>query len=48
LRGETPEIEFDGFAHGLCMLRYDWSAFLPLGDNLVPRVVKPQRRFPKW
>ena len=48
LRGETPEIEFDGFRHGLCMLRYDWSAFLPLDDNLAPRVTKPLKKFPKW
>lgn len=48
LRGETPEIAFDGFRHGLCMLRYDWSAFLPLEDDLAPRVTKPLRGFPKW
>ena len=48
LRGETPEIKFDGFRHGLCMSRYDWSAFIPLGDNLTPRIVRPLKGFPGW
>jgi len=48
LRGQTPEIEFDGFRHGLCMLRYDWSAFMPLDDNLAPRVVDLINDFPNW
>jgi carbamoyl-phosphate synthase large subunit len=48
LFGETPEIEFDGFRHGLCMLRYDWSSFVPLGDNLTPRIAKPLKGFPGW
>ncbi|GAG41017.1 unnamed protein product [marine sediment metagenome] len=48
LRGQTPEIEFDGFRHGLCMLRYDWSAFVPLDDNLTPRATKPLKDYPKW
>ncbi len=48
LRGQTPEIEFDGFRHGLCMLRYDWSAFVPLDDKLTPRITKPLKHFPLW
>lgn len=48
LRGETPDIKFDGFRHGLCMLRYDWSAFVPLNDKLAPRAGKPLKRFPPW
>jgi carbamoyl-phosphate synthase large subunit len=48
LRGQTPEIELDGFRHGVCMLRYDWSAFVPLDDNLTPRVTKPLKGYPKW
>lgn len=48
LCGQTPEIEFDGFRHGLCMLRYDWSVFMPLDDNLAPRITKPLQGFPDW
>jgi carbamoyl-phosphate synthase large subunit len=48
LRGQTPEIAFDGFRHGLCMLRYDWSAFVPLDDELAPRVADPVNGFPDW
>ena len=48
LRGETPMIEFDGFRHGLCMLRYDWSCFLPLDDNLTPRITRPLKDYPSW
>lgn len=48
LRGENPEIQFDGFQHGLCMLRYDWSAFLPLGQDVTPRVIPPAKPFPEW
>jgi carbamoyl-phosphate synthase large subunit len=48
LRGQTPEIQFDGFRHGLSMLRYDWSVFMPLDDDLTPRITKPLKRFPSW
>lgn len=48
LRGEEPAIVFDGFQHGLCMLRYDWSAFIPLGADLKPRLSKPLRGFPDF
>ncbi len=48
LRGQTPQTEFDGFQHGLCMLRYDWSAFVPLDDNLEPRLAPPLRKFPPF
>ncbi|MFQ5805483.1 MAG: ATP-grasp domain-containing protein [Phycisphaerae bacterium] len=48
LCGQTPEIEFDGFRHGLTMLRYDWSVFMPLDDNLTPRITKPLKKFPTW
>ena len=48
LLGQNPEIQFDGFQHGLCMLRYDWSAFLPLGQDLTPRVLPPLKPFPNW
>jgi carbamoyl-phosphate synthase large subunit len=46
LRGERPEIAFDGFRHGLCMLRYDWSVFVPLDDDLKPRLADPLRSWP--
>jgi carbamoyl-phosphate synthase large subunit len=48
LQGATPAIRSDGFRHGLCMSRYDWSTFAPLGRNTTPRVVKPLRNFPGW
>jgi len=38
LAGQTPRIAFDGFRHGLCMLRYDWSVFVPLAADLKPRL----------
>ncbi len=41
LCGQTPRIEFDGFRHGLCMLRYDWSVFVPFQKDLKPRPAKP-------
>ncbi len=47
LCGQTPAISFDGFRHGLCMLRYDWSCFLPF-DDLHPRLVPPLGPFPQW
>jgi carbamoyl-phosphate synthase large subunit len=48
LRGQTPEIEFDGFRHGLTMLRYDWSVFMPLEEDLTPHITRPLRKFPSW
>jgi carbamoyl-phosphate synthase large subunit len=48
LRGEKPEIQFDGFRHGLSMLRYDWSVFMPLGDDLTPRIGEPIRGYPDF
>jgi carbamoyl-phosphate synthase large subunit len=48
LRGQTPEIAFDGFRHGLCMLRYDWSVFVPLGEDLAPRLAPPLSGYPDF
>ena len=48
LSGQAPQIAFDGFRHGLCMLRYDWSVFLQLQDDLKPRVTKPLRDWPTF
>jgi carbamoyl-phosphate synthase large subunit len=48
LRGKRPEIAFDGFQHGLCMLRYDWSAFIPLGADLTPRITPPSSSWPSF
>lgn len=48
LRGEQFEIAFDGFRHGLCMARYDWSVFTQLDDDLVPQLRSPLNAFPKF
>lgn len=48
LLGETPEIAFDGFQHGLSMLRYDWSAFVALEDDLDPALRAPLRPYPRF
>lgn len=48
LDGQTPQIAFDGFRHGLSMLRYDWSAFVPLGDELRPEIKPPLRPYPEF
>lgn len=48
LLGQTPAIAFDGFRHGLCMQRYDWSAFVPLDSDLQPRLVDPLFDFPRF
>lgn len=48
LLGETPTIAFDGFRHGTCMLRYDWSVFVPLDDTLTPRLAPPLRPPPDF
>lgn len=48
LRGQTPAIKFDGFRHGVCMLRYDWSTFVPLGRDLKPRLRTPLGEFPSF
>ncbi|MFO0839565.1 MAG: ATP-grasp domain-containing protein [Phycisphaerae bacterium] len=46
--GEPPPIAFDGFRHGMLMLRYDWSAFVPLENDVQPRLAKPLRGFPEF
>lgn len=48
LSGERPQIAFDGFRHGLCMLRYDWSVFVPLGGDLKPALTAPLRPPPDF
>lgn len=48
LLGRPPAIAFDGFRHGLCMLRYDWSVFLPLDSDLTPRLAPPLRAWPRF
>ncbi len=48
LLGRQPEISFDGFEHGLGMLRYDWSAFVPYGDDLRPRLAPPRTPYPPF
>lgn len=46
--GQMPQIAFDGFRHGLCMLRYDWSVFVPLEAELKPRLARPLRDCPEF
>ena len=48
LLGEKPEIQFDRFEDGMCMLRYDWSAFVPLGPDRKPRLQPPMKPYPEW
>ena len=48
LQGQTPAIAFDGFRHGLCMLRYDWSVFVPLEADLKPKLARPLGGFPDF
>jgi carbamoyl-phosphate synthase large subunit len=48
LCGVTPQIAFDGFTHGLCMLRYDWSVFVRLQPDLKPRITPAERNFPPF
>ena len=48
LTGQDPVIVFDGFRHGLCMMRYDWSVFTPLGADLKPEIVPPLHPFPPF
>lgn len=48
LRGETPTIAFDGFTHGLAMLRYDWSVFVPADANLALGASRPIRDIPPF
>jgi carbamoyl-phosphate synthase large subunit len=48
LLGRTPAIAFDGFESGLCAARYDWAAFLPLGEDMQQRVVRPRNEYPKF
>lgn len=48
LLGETPQIAFDGFRHGTCLLRYDWSTFLALDDDLKPKLTTPLWDFPNF
>ena len=48
LLGKDPQIIFDGFRHGLCMLRYDWSLFLPLDTDLTPRLSSPLYDWPPF
>jgi carbamoyl-phosphate synthase large subunit len=48
LCGQTPEIAFDGFEDGLCMLRYDWSTFVPTDIDLNPRFDAVTRAPPEF
>lgn len=48
LLGEQPRIDFDGFAHGMAMLRYDWSLFVQLPEDLRKHVGRPIRPWPEF
>ncbi|MFN0135497.1 MAG: ATP-grasp domain-containing protein [Phycisphaerae bacterium] len=48
LMGITPQIAFDGFEHGMCVSRYDWSVFVPLGPEAKPALVRTTRPFPQY
>lgn len=48
LLGRRPTIAADGFRHGLCMLRFDWSAFVPLGDDLQPQLGRSIHTLPPF
>lgn len=48
LRGGDPQIAFDGFRHGLCMSRYDWSVFTQLDGDLKLEIRPPLNRFPDF
>lgn len=48
LLGGVPAIAFDGFRHGLCMSRYDWSVFLPLEASLQEEITAPIRPPPAF
>lgn len=48
LLGGTPVIAAEGYENGLCMLRYDWAAFVSLGDSLEPRLERPMRDWPQF
>ncbi|MBI5864003.1 MAG: ATP-grasp domain-containing protein [Planctomycetes bacterium] len=48
LLGRSPTIPFDGFEHGLCMSRFDWSVFLPMQADLRDPAGPPKRPFPPF
>lgn len=48
LLGQTPDVTFDGFRHGMCMLRYDWSVFVPLEADCRPALHPPHRPAPDF
>lgn len=48
LSGVTPQIAFDGFEHGMCISRYDWSVFLPLGTDATPKLAPASRPIPQF
>jgi len=48
LTGQTPAVAFDGFRHGTSMLRYDWSVFVPLDEDLAPKLNPPTGGFPEF
>ncbi|QOJ14401.1 MAG: ATP-grasp domain-containing protein [Planctomycetia bacterium] len=46
--GESPQIDPQGFRHGVCTLRYDWSAFVDLAPDLKPRLGGLMKPFPHF
>lgn len=47
LLGRPVDVPMDGFAHGLCMSRYDWSVFT-LSPDATPRLAVPMNAFPPF
>lgn len=48
LCGRQPDIRPNDYRHGLCMLRFDWAAFVQLDGDLEPRIVPPLREWPRF
>ncbi|MBN2445547.1 MAG: ATP-grasp domain-containing protein [Phycisphaerae bacterium] len=48
LRGESPEIAFDGWQDRLCMFRYDWAVFVPEEEHEDPASARPLHHTPDF
>lgn len=46
LQGGRPDIKPNNYHHGMCMLRYDWAAYVQLDNSLEPRITPPIREWP--
>ncbi len=48
LHGRAPAIALDGFRHGIAMLRYDWSVFVGLDEDLRAELRPPLNPSPPF